>query len=427
MGDTRPKTISWLAASIALLGWLMLGAYIIYEYKEYGSYVINHFLSPKPTDIIFHLLMLFIPLIFTLMGYLVNERAIFLKKTLQSEKKLEQVLSEWKMIIDSMPIGVMLIDKDFSIIRANAYISKLTGISTKELVSKKCYEVIHKQDKAINNCPLVKSMETLTGETLEYYDSELKKFLRVYCSPLFDENGSIKAFVHSFVDITDLKEKERKLTESRNAFLNMLKDLDMSVKELRGLLNDLVLAFANAIDAKSHWTKGHSERVARYAAEIAKEMGLREKEIETLKTAALLHDIGKIGTYDVILDKPEKLSPEEAALVKQHPVKGVEILTPIKKLQDILPIIKHHHERIDGKGYPDGLKGEEIPLSARILHVADSFDSMTADRPYRPSPGREYAISELKKHSGTQFDPQVVEAFLRILNRQKHNSADSSE
>lgn len=107
-----------------------------------------------------------------------------------------------------------------------------------------------------------------------------------------------------------------------------------------------------------------------------------------------------------------------------HPVKGEEILRPIKQLREILPIIRHHHERIDGKGYPDGLKGEEIPLCARILHVADSFDAMTADRPYRPAPGIEYAISELKKYSGTQFDPEVVEAFLSAL--EKYNVPKST-
>jgi putative nucleotidyltransferase with HDIG domain len=169
------------------------------------------------------------------------------------------------------------------------------------------------------------------------------------------------------------------------------------------------------MDAKSPWTKGHSERVTSYATAIAKAMGLNDNEIETLRIASLLHDIGKIGTYDVILDKPGRLTNEEFSLVKTHPVKGEEILKPIKQLQNILSIVRSHHERLDGNGYPDKLKGMEIPFVARIITVADSFDSMTSDRPYRPSPGKDYAISELKKYRGIQFDIQVVDAFLQVL------------
>ncbi len=241
-----------------------------------------------------------------------------------------------------------------------------------------------------------------------------------YVTPIFDKEGLPQRYIISLVDITEIKDKENKLSKSHNAFFNMLKYLDFSYKELKKLYEGLIYSFINAIDAKSPWTKGHSVRVTNYALAIAKEMGLRDKDIETLRIAALLHDIGKIGTHDLILNKNGKLNEVETALVRTHPIKGEEILIPIRqlqisKLQNIFPIIRSHHEGIDGKGYPDGLKGEEIPLCARILHVADSFDSMTSDRPYRKAPGKEYAISELKKYSGTQFDPKVVEAFLRTL------------
>jgi len=195
------------------------------------------------------------------------------------------------------------------------------------------------------------------------------------------------------------------------------KELAEAYTELKDLNENLILAFANAIDAKSHWTKGHSERVCIHAVSIATEMGFDEKEIEDLRIAALLHDTGKIGTYDVILDKPDKLTAEEFELVKLHPAKGEKILSPVRQLKHILPVIRAHHEKMDGTGYPDGLKGDEIPLPARILCVADTFDAMTADRPYRPAPGKEYAIAELKRCSGTQFDQEVAEAFSRILNR----------
>ena len=218
-------------------------------------------------------------------------------------------------------------------------------------------------------------------------------------------------------DITYVKDKERELVRSRDAYFNMLKDLHSSLIELKDLLDGLIHAFANAIDAKSHWTRGHSERVTEYSVEIAREMGLSKADTDNLKTAALLHDIGKIGTYDEILEKREKLTPGEYELVKKHPGKGIDILSPIKKMKDVLPIIIHHHEQVDGEGYPDRLKEREIPLAARILSAADSYDSMIAERPYRPSLGKEHAVGELKRCSGSQFDPEVVKAFLRVLER----------
>jgi putative nucleotidyltransferase with HDIG domain len=156
-----------------------------------------------------------------------------------------------------------------------------------------------------------------------------------------------------------------------------------------------------------------------YADKIAKKMGFDEEERKKLWLAGILHDIGKIGTYDQLLDKPGKLSKEEFEIVKKHPSQGAKILSEIKQLSDIIPFIRHHHERLDGRGYPGGLKGEEIPLYARILHVADSFDSMTSDRPYRPAPPLDYALSEFKKFAGVQFDPKVVEAFLPIIEQKE--------
>jgi putative nucleotidyltransferase with HDIG domain len=234
-------------------------------------------------------------------------------------------------------------------------------------------------------------------------------------NPTFHKEGRglSKGMVFEEDSVTEIKKMEKKLLDSRTAFFNMLRDLDFSYKELKKLYESLVVAFINALDAKSPWTKGHSERVTSYAVAIAREMSLSWKDIETLRTAALLHDIGKIGTYEVILDKPQSLSIEELVLVQMHPVKGEEILSPIGQLKDVLPIIRGHHERIDGKGYPDGLKNNEIPLLSRIIAVADSFDSMVSERPYRQKVSIEDAFTELRRCSGTQFDPRAVDAFSR--------------
>ena len=178
---------------------------------------------------------------------------------------------------------------------------------------------------------------------------------------------------------------------------------------------NIIHALASAIDAKSSWTKGHSERVSDYAMTIAEKMGMNKQEIERLRLAGLLHDIGKIGTYDILLDKAGKLTEEEWELIKLHPGRGCEILAPITEFKDILPAVRHHHERWDGRGYPNGLRGDEIPLMARILCVADSFDTMTADRPYRPAIGLSNATQEIAYCSGTQFAPEVADTFLKLV------------
>lgn len=353
-------------------------------------------------------------------GNFIKSRAIIRDNSEKKffEQKLQKSAHEWRSTFDSMPYGILLIDTDLTIKRANIAVSGLFGKQFEEIIGRKCYEFFSVSDELKGYCHKIFKKEVPPG-TLEYYEKNLNKYMMIYAAPVTDEKGSINAIVISLVDITNLKDKEKQLTESRNAFLNMLKETDASYKQFQVMYDALIHSFVNAIDAKSPWTKGHSERVTYYALEIAKTMGLKQKEIDKLRIAALLHDIGKIGTYDVILDKPGKLTEEESELIRMHPVKGAEILRPVTQMKDLLPIIRHHHERMDGKGYPDGLKGEEIPLMSRIIALADSYDSMTSDRPYRPAPPREYAVSEIQRCSGTQFDPQAAEAFLKVLARGK--------
>ncbi len=331
-------------------------------------------------------------------------------------RMLEQALEEWRITFDSMPYSVLLLAMDFSIRRGNKYFSIYYNIAPEEIKNYKSYEIIQ-SDQLKEIFRKIGTSQTLSLDTFEYYEAGLNKHFLLHLTPIPDKEGLTKSFVLALVDISDIKDKESKLIESRDAFFNMLKEVDFSYRELKSLYEGLVHSFVNAIDAKSTWTKGHSERVTNYAVAITEEMGFDRDDIDNIRIAGLFHDIGKIGTYDVILDNPEKLSDEEERLINFHPVKGEEILKPIKQLQHLLPIIRHHHERIDGEGYPDGLKGNEIPLLSRVLCVADAFDSMTSDRPYRPAGTKKYAISELKRCSNTQFDPQVVEAFLTVLSR----------
>ncbi|MDH4161860.1 MAG: PAS domain S-box protein [Nitrospirota bacterium] len=187
--------------------------------------------------------------------------------------------------------------------------------------------------------------------------------------------------------------------------------------DLQELLLGTVKSLSYAIDAKSSWTAGHSERVTRYALQLGQELGMNDKLLRDLELAGLLHDVGKLGTFDAILDKKSVLSTEEYEIIKRHPLHGAELLAPIKQMQQIIPAVRHHHERFDGKGYPDGLKGNQIPDLARILAVADAFDSMTGWRPYRKTFDIREAIAELKRCSGTQFDPSLADKFISIVYR----------
>lgn len=223
-------------------------------------------------------------------------------------------------------------------------------------------------------------------------------------------------------DVAQIKDSRRafekndlSFLKNKGTFLNIFEDISKSYMEPEFLFTGLVRSMIYTLDAKCEWTKGHSVRVVKSAEKIAENMGLGERHKKSLALAGILHDIGKIGIYEPLLEKPGKLTREEFEIMKKHPVLGSAILDNIEQLREIVPAVKHHHERFDGSGYPDGLKREKIPLYARILHVADSFDAMTSRRPYRALSGREYAVSELKKYSGKQFDPEVVDAFIGVL------------
>jgi HD-GYP domain-containing protein (c-di-GMP phosphodiesterase class II) len=199
----------------------------------------------------------------------------------------------------------------------------------------------------------------------------------------------------------------------------MISELQRKNRELKQAYRDTVNAVVNTLEARDPYTHGHTERVTRIAMSIAKsiseQMELDEEDLFTIEIGALLHDVGKIAVPDAILRKPGPLEVGEMTKIHEHPAKGKHILDNIAYLENALPCVLHHHERFDGQGYPEKIGGDTIPLPGRIISVADAFDAMTSDRPYRKKRDYRSALQELKINAGTQFDPQIVEAFAKLL------------
>lgn len=211
--------------------------------------------------------------------------------------------------------------------------------------------------------------------------------------------------------------------EDKDALMAFANQVAISIEnanlyqELKGAFYGTAKALAEIIEMRDPYTGGHTHRVMDYSLAIGRLMTLPREELENLKLAAILHDIGKIGVRDNILLKKGSLDSEETKKLNQHSEYGAEILSHVKQLRDVIPGVRNHHEKYDGTGYPDRLKGEEIPLIARIIAVADTFDAMTTDRPYRNAIGVPQAIEELERNAGTCFDSKIVECFVSYINR----------
>ena len=223
-----------------------------------------------------------------------------------------------------------------------------------------------------------------------------------------DGDFSQRITIRSRTELGDLGNSFNTMTDQVEKFIG---DLQRAAEANRQLFVGTVKSLAAAIDGKDPYTRGHSERVSRFSIAIAQRLGLPEDEIEKIRISALLHDVGKIGIDDKILKKPASLTDDEFEIMKQHPQKGFKIMSHIPAMKEFLPGMYMHHEMIDGKGYPQGLKGDEIPLMARIVSVADTFDAMTTDRPYQKAMKFEDAVARIETFVGTRYDADVVAAF----------------
>ncbi len=226
------------------------------------------------------------------------------------------------------------------------------------------------------------------------------------------------------VDEREAQVRYRKLAGSYALLAGKLKTANEDITEM---FTSTIKALAAAIDAKDAYTKGHSERVTGYAVKVTRKLGLSENKVDQIMYGAILHDIGKIGIDEKILRKPEPLSRNEYRQVKRHPEIGAGILSSIKILEPVIPIVLHHHERFDGTGYPAGLRGDKIPIGARIVGVVDAYDALTSSRPYRSSTSMWQAVEALQKESGKQFDPRVLKALVAVLTGETEETHRYSE
>lgn len=313
----------------------------------------------------------------------------------------------------------------------------LGGVKTSSVIlhdaESDCLQVmLYKGDRSVETMQPIKAGEGIAGKVFKRGEPII---INDFHKP---EDGQIGGGRSSICVPLKVKEKTigvLSVSDKRSGEPFDQSDLDMMVtlasqisislynaqlyEDLEASYLSAVRALANSIDAKDAYTRGHSERVARYSMEIGRVMGLNAAEIKNLHIGALLHDIGKIGISEAIINKDSKLTDAEYQEIKTHPARGASIIEPAKFLREKVPLIKFHHERFDGKGYPDGLKGESIPLMARIVCAADSFDAMTSKRAYRDIMPLEEARKELLRCSGSQFDPRIVSAFLEVLTDEK--------
>ena len=280
-------------------------------------------------------------------------------------------------------------------------------------------EMVEKYGNEISAIISDQKMPQMTGteflaQTTEKYPYIVKMLLTGYTDIEAMIDGVNKCNLFQYItkpfDIEELKLITKnainvyELTLSKNALLHDLKELFFTT----------VQSISSALDAKDTYTHGHSHRVTLYSLILAKELNLDKNLMEEIEIAGLLHDIGKIGVPEEILCKPGKLTDEEYGIIKLHPERGKKILNGIRQLNEVTVWVNLHHERWDGRGYPEGIKEFEIPLPARILAIADTYDAMTSNRSYRQGLPHEVAYEEIKRCAGSQFDPDIVEAFIRV-------------
>jgi PAS domain S-box-containing protein/putative nucleotidyltransferase with HDIG domain len=317
----------------------------------------------------------------------------------QAEEHLAAAARQWRQTFDVMRDSVAVFGQDGRVLRCNAATTVLTGRGFDDIVGRPCHEVFHGTHEYHADCPQRRAFES--GQVETSFMEEDGRWLRVTFAPEVDAAAQVVGGVHVVTDVSELKQSERQLLQS--------------ITKQQSITEGVIAALARTVDVRDPYTAGHQRRVSELAAAIARHMGLDEERVRGVQIAGMLHDIGKIIIPAEILSKPGRLSQMEFELIKEHPQVGFDILETIDFPLPVAEIALQHHERLDGSGYPRGLRGEELLPEARILAVADVIEAMSSHRPYRAALGVEAALAEIKSGSGRLYDAVACEAAIRLF------------
>ncbi|MBU4564709.1 MAG: response regulator [Desulfarculus sp.] len=318
------------------------------------------------------------------------------------EKQIRQAAQEWRQCFDALEELVVVIDRNYRVQRCNKAMSKYLGLDFSQIVGQPCHRLLHGSESPLDVCLQQRMFQQGKAITDDYQNPATGQLFSVTVSPITDAGGSIMGTVHLFKDISEHRRREQERVKM--------------ALELTKSLESTTMALTNMVDSRDPYTSGHSQRVAELAVRVGAQMGLSEDDLSGLKYCGLLHDIGKGAISLDILNKPGKLTEHEEGIIQEHPATAYRILKTISFPWPVAQVVYQHHERLDGSGYPQGLKGDDIHPWSRLLAVCDVFEAMTSHRPYRPAHGTEKAFQTLREGAGSKFDAAIVEAALTCLN-----------
>lgn len=309
--------------------------------------------------------------------------------------------SEVQKILDALPFYVLIVNKKHEILMANKAVEMQLNLNPQDIIGGFCPKLVHGLDTEFEHCPLQEAIASRGSVDKEYFDENIQKWIKTSIYPFEHKSlGEEVAYFHIAQDITKSKQDEEQLKAS--------------ILKLNNITHSIIEAITKTVEKRDPYTAGHQQRVCKLAAAIASKMGFSQEKIEGIEIAALVHDIGKIVIPIDILSKPGRINHHEYSLIQAHSETGYEILQGIEFPWPVAQIVLQHHEKLDGSGYPHGLKGDDILLEARIICVADVVEAMSSHRPYRQSLGLEKALEEISNGKGKIYDAEVVEACIKL-------------
>ena len=314
-------------------------------------------------------------------------------------------LTDMQEVMDSFPFYVILVDENHNIVMVNNKINIVTGKTHDEIIGNYCPKVMHGMNQPFPGCPLEEALEKGCSVEKELFDPNSKRWILscIYITNCITKDD-LKIYLHIIQDITEKKEA--------------VKALEQSYNKAKEALFEIISTLENIVETRDPYTGGHQKRVAKLAAAISQKLKFDKEIINAISTAALIHDIGKIEIPASILSKPTKLTDLEFSMIKTHSQTGYNLLKKIDFGYPVADIILQHHERLDGSGYPKGLKNDEILIEAKILAVADVVEAMSSHRPYRPALGIDKALKEIETGKNKLYDSLVVGTCLDLFNKE---------